>query len=281
MSNAHIEFLRTREIGEVINASLYFIRDQFRPVMWSIIYIAGPVFLVAVVLSTLYLAGEFGAGTGPVQYGIFANIMLTMGSNLAAVLVTVTIMAVMYEYIFLCFNHGIRPYDIGDVWYAVKRRIVLYFIYSILVTIMTFIGFLFLILPGIYLAITLSFIYMIAFIEDRSFPNAVGRCYEFIQGHWWNTFGLLLLVYIIYYIISMLFSMPALIYGAIIGFLSLGGDGMNMSYLISFLISLVASASYIAIILPVTAIAYQYFNIIERKHAPGLSQDIENLKIAD
>jgi hypothetical protein len=279
MAKTHTEFLRTRDTGEVINASLYFIREHFNPILKSILYIAGPVLLFTVIVSTFYMAGEIGAAFDSTQPVLFpAGLLITLVSNFAAMLVTVVIIAIMYEYIFLCYHHGIRHYEVSEVWNAVKKRILLYFIYSILVGILTFLGFLFLIIPGIYFMVTLSFIYMFTFFENRNFVEAVSRCHEFIQGQWWNTLGLLVLVYLIYYIISLLFSFPALIYGAIIGFLSIGGDGMNVSLIFSFLITMLASVSYVAIILPVTAVAYQYFNIVERKYAPGLSQDIENLK---
>jgi len=281
MSNAHIEFLRTRDIGEVLNASMYFIRDHFKPILRSVIYIAGPVLLVVVIISSFYLAGEFSAGENPIVTTMNGNILLLFVNNVLAMLVTIVIVAIMYEYIFLCYQQGIRAYEVDEVWYAVKKRILLYVMYSVLTGIITFIGLLFLIIPGIYIAVTLSFVYMVAFLEDRSFAGAVSRCYEFIQGHWWNTFGLLLLAYVIYYIISMLFSLPALIYGAVIGLMAAGGGETSISYFLSFVINLFSSVSYVAIILPVTALAYQYFNIMERKYAPGLSRDIENLKLAD
>jgi hypothetical protein len=281
MSNAHIEFLRTRDIGEVLNASMYFIRDHFKPILRSIIYIAGPVLIAVVVISSFYMAGEFSAGADPLSTGSAGYMLLFFINNLLALLVTIVIVAVMYEYIFLCYRQGIREYGVDEVWYAVKKRIALYVIFSVLTGIITFIGFLFLVVPGIYLAVTLSFVYAVAFLEDRTFAGAVSRCYDFVQGHWWNTFGLLLLAYVIYYIISMLFGLPALIYGAVIGILATGGGETNISYLLSFAITLISSVSYVAIILPVTATAYQYFNIMERKYAPGLSRDIENLKTAD
>ena len=281
MSNTHIEFLRTREIGEVLNASMYFIRDHFKPVMRSLIYIAGPVLLVAVITSSFYLAGEFTAGENPLLNSAESNMALFIVSNMLAMLVTVVIIAVMYEYIILCYENGIREYGVDEVWQGVKKRMMLYILYSVFNGIITFVGLMFLVVPGIYLGVTLSFVYMVAFVEGRSYPDAVSRCFNFVEGHWWNTFGLLLLAYVIYYIVSMLFGLPALIYGAIIGVLVSGGGETDISYVMSFLISFISSLSYVAIILPVTATAYQYFNILERKYAPGLSKDIENLKSAD
>ena len=151
MSNAHIEFLRTRDIGEVLNASMYFIRDHFKPIMRSIIYIAGPVLIAVVVISSFYLAGEFSAGADPLTFGSGWGMLLFFINNLLAMLVTIVIVAVMYEYIFLCYRQGIREYGVDEVWYAVKKRIALYFIYSVLTGIITFIGFLFLFVPGITL----------------------------------------------------------------------------------------------------------------------------------
>lgn len=281
MSNSHIEFLRTREIGEVLNASMYFIRDHFKPVLRSLIYIAGPVLMVAVITSAFYLAGDFSAGENPLFNSAESNMALFIVSNMFAMLVTVVIIAVMYEYIILCYENGIREYGVDEVWQGVKKRMILYILYSVFNGIITFVGLMFLVVPGIYLGVTLSFVYMVAFVEGRSYPDAVSRCYNFVQGHWWNTFGLLLLAYVIYYIISMLFGLPALIYGAIIGVLASGGGEIGISYVMAFIINFVSSLSYVAIILPVTATAYQYFNIVERKYAPGLSKDIENLKSAD
>lgn len=281
MSNSHIEFLRTREIGEVLNASMYFIRDHFKPVLRSLIYIAGPVLMVAVITSAFYLAGDFTAGENPLFNSAESNMALFIVSNMLAMLVTVVIIAVMYEYIILCYENGIREYGVDEVWQGVKKRMMLYILYSVFNGIITFVGLMFLVVPGIYLGVTLSFVYMVAFVEGRSYPDAVSRCFNFVQGHWWNTFGLLLLAYVIYYIISMLFGLPALIYGAIIGVLASGGGEIGISYVMAFIINFVSSLSYVAIILPVTATAYQYFNIVERKYAPGLSKDIENLKSAD
>lgn len=260
---------------------MYFIRDHFKPVLRSLIYIAGPVLMVAVITSAFYLAGDFTAGENPLFNSAESNMALFIVSNMFAMLVTVVIIAVMYEYIILCYENGIREYGVDEVWQGVKKRMILYILYSVFNGIITFVGLMFLIVPGIYLGVTLSFVYMVAFVEGRSYPDAVSRCYNFVQGHWWNTFGLLLLAYVIYYIISMLFGLPALIYGAIIGVLASGGGEIGISYVMAFIINFVSSLSYVAIILPVTATAYQYFNIVERKYAPGLSKDIENLKSAD
>jgi hypothetical protein len=148
MSNAHIEFLRTRDIGEVLNASMYFIRDHFKPILRSIIYIAGPVLIGVVALSSFYLAGEFSSGADPFTTGSGWDMMLFFINNLLALLVTIVIVAVMYEYIFLCYRQGIREYGVDEVWYAVKKRIALYVIFSVLTGIITFIGFLFLVRSG-------------------------------------------------------------------------------------------------------------------------------------
>jgi hypothetical protein len=278
MSNAHLEFLRTREIGEVINTSLYFIRDHFKPIIRALVYIAGPVLVILVLISAIYMKQELSGVTDDVSVFTSGNIFLFSLNNIMSLVALILVMGVMYEYVFLCYREGIRAYEPSEIWQSLKRRFPLYLAFAFLVSFMVFFGLLFFIVPGVYLMVTLQFVYVIAFIEDRSISDTITRSFEFIKGHWWNTLGLMLLVYLIYYIISVIFSMPALIFGGIIGIMSADGGEASVSYFVSFLVSLFATLGYVAIILPVVATCYQYFNILERKYGLGLSKDIEGLK---
>lgn len=65
---------------------------------------------------------------------------------------------------------------------------------SFLVFIGGFIGFLLLIIPGIWLVISMSMIAQAIAVEGIGPISAMRRSYNLVKGNWWETFGFLLLV---------------------------------------------------------------------------------------
>lgn len=55
-------------------------------------------------------------------------------------------------------------------------------------------GFLLLIIPGVWLGISLSMTTPVIAIEEKGPIPAIRRSYELVKGHWWETLGFLLLV---------------------------------------------------------------------------------------
>jgi hypothetical protein len=144
---------------------------------------------------------------------------------------------------------------------------------------MILIGGILLVLPGIYLLIVFSLIPPIMVIEKMGFSDALSRAFKLITEKWWSTCGLIFIMSIIVWFMSLIFSIPQ----GIFSFLTTlhGTDssiqtpvwqeaGMIISSIIySAGAGLLQSLVYLSL-------AFQLYNLIERKEAKGLMSKLEN-----
>jgi len=69
-------------------------------------------------------------------------------------------------------------------------------------------GFVALIVPGIYLAVRWFFVPQAVVIEDRRGPGALRRSGELIEGFWWRTFAILIVASLVAQIPAILITIP-------------------------------------------------------------------------
>lgn len=97
---------------------------------------------------------------------------------------------------------------------------------SLLYAIGVFLGFLALVIPGIYLAIRWVVASVTVILEDRGPTSALGRSAELVRGRWWPVFGVMLLGLIIQFVIGA-------IVGAILGAVIFASDDPNSAGLLA------------------------------------------------
>lgn len=138
----------------------------------------------------------------------------------------------------------------------------------------------------LYFGITLSLGSSIIVFEDNNPIDAIGRCFRLIVGKWWSTFGLIVVVGILSLIINQLFGIPRAIFFGVKAFTAFeeGGDFTNMvqmtsgEQLLNVLFSVFETfGTIVTNSLVFIAIAFQYFNLVERKESKGLMSQIEGL----
>ena len=84
---------------------------------------------------------------------------------------------------------------------------------SLLYALGVFIGFLLLVIPGIYLAIRWVVASVTVILEDRGPTASLGRSAELVRGRWWPVFGVMILGLIIQFVIG---AIVGAIFGAAI-----------------------------------------------------------------
>lgn len=89
-------------------------------------------------------------------------------------------------------------------------KIVNLFLAVIMVSLIFFVGFLLLIIPGIYLSIRLSFTFYEIAVENCSAIEGIKRSWELTKGHWWFIFGTSLLI-------GLVIMIPVLIVSIVVG----------------------------------------------------------------
>ena len=64
----------------------------------------------------------------------------------------------------------------------------------------------------IYTSVVLSLASSLLVFENKSVSQAIGDSFNFVKGHWWETFGVFIVISFIVSILGFIISTPVLIY---------------------------------------------------------------------
>ncbi|RFP65480.1 hypothetical protein D0N36_08315 [Hymenobacter lapidiphilus] len=127
-----------------------------------------------------------------------------------------------------------------------------------------------------YAIAPLSLFFIVWLREGRGFFGSIGRSFRLVWGKWWSTFGLLVVITLIMYLILLLSMGLLSVVGLPIGGLvSVEPDASSTRVLLivySALQSLVTLVYYPFILV---AISFQYFNLVERLDGTGTRLMVE------
>lgn len=284
MTNEKMKLYQQRDFGEKINATFTFLRDNFLPLGKSLLYIAGPAVLLVGIFNALSASNLF-FNDGDVSP---EEVLTTAGgvgiAGILALLTVPLVIGVVYGYMSLYFEQdGFEEIEVADVWAKVKENYLSILLSSIVVSVLTAFGFIFLIIPGFILLTAFSLIFVLLVKERLSFGEAFSRCFKLVSDHYLSTLGLLLVMIILQSIVTSVFNLPLMIFMGAGAFLSSSGDfdmenssaAVQALFIIFQVISTLGSQFMYAITL--IAIAFQYGNLVEKKESAGLMQEVENI----
>jgi hypothetical protein len=143
-------------------------------------------------------------------------------------------------------------------------------------------SFLLLYIAIFYVAVTFSLLFVIRAWEPVGFFTALTRSYRLVQGKWWSTFGILFVTSLIQSTISSLFFIPWYVNFIATLLHSTTGNPAEDPGFLSQLISqtflvLYFLSNVLLYCVPLIALAFQYFNLVELKESKGLLASIENI----
>lgn len=284
-----LEFYKKRQFGDKLNATFVFIRENALPYLKVQLMISGPLLLISSILTSNKIGGItdfFDLETGFTANGII-DMMELYGLMLLTSLVTTTVVpAVTYGYMMAYKDHTPSDITVAAVVKGFGSRFFNILGLNILSYIVIIIATFFFIIPGIYVAIVLSLGAAIIVFEQSNPIDAFGRAFKLISGKWWSTFGILIVMGIIGYIISMFFSIPRFILVGIEAFTTVQDGGeldpltlmSNTNQALNILFSLFETFGQILLYtLIYIAVAFQYFNLVERRESRGLVAKIEQM----
>lgn len=311
-----IEFPQARDFSRKLNTTFEFLRQNFKSLGKSILYISGPSVLVASLLIGSFM-GEFltlsqslqsqaGDAEALGEYFLTVSFWAQIFAMLIFFFISfVVTIATINCYINLYIEKRSNKIEVQEVWDQVRITFwnyagttILFFITYILVVILLvipvvilgsispfliFLGAIFLFVGLFFLAISVSLTYFIQSHEKKSFIPAMVRSYRLVNnGKWWSTFGLLFLLQMITGISSYIFLMPyyVIIISASLHTVSTGNPLEMSSTMVTISMicfTLYYMAQMLLYSLPHVGIAFQYFNLVELKEARGLMSQIENI----
>lgn len=286
-----IEFYKTRQFGDKLNMTFVFLRENAGPYLKSQILIAGPILLLLNILVNRYSMSLIGFNPIEATANDILNMANIYGLVLLNAFVTGSIMpAIAYGYMRAYQEKEPNEINISTVTMGLPSKIFNLLGFNILVFIIVGFGLLFFIIPGIYLFVVLSFGSAIIIFEDSNPIDAISRSFLLIRGKWWSTFGLIIVATFIGYLVNMLFGLPRIFMMGFDAFSSaMEGAGpdemlremgdMSMTQQVLGVVFSVFETfgAILTYSLTYLALAFQYFNLVERRESRGLMSDIAEM----
>jgi hypothetical protein len=273
-----IELRRLRDFGQIITDSFTFLKENFKPLFIALLITCG-FFIILGTISSVFAymkmtsvftfdLNSYNAQAYSVSYilSIIINAFILILTQAFIHLITICYISVYIQ------KNNTQP-TLAEVWGYFKFYFFRVFGSGILLIILSAIGFMLCIIPGIYLMPIFYLIIPIIVIENTSFGYAFNKSFRLIKDNWWLVFGVIFITSLIVSIAASFVSIP-------ISVITVGSKFLSLkSYTLPLLIifSTLRNILNLAYALPAIAICLCYFNLAEQKEGTGLLDRIEKL----
>lgn len=277
------DFRRERDFGAKISATFEFIGAHWRPLGKCLLYFVIPTaLLMGIALGvaqnqSFRLIGQV-ASTPAEQLTRLGNIYSnwTHWLGLIMALISYTLLgATVYGYVrvrmALPHEQEVTP---ALVWQQLLHLAPRLGVSTVVVTVITMIGFILLVIPGIYLSVALSLVWAIQAFEDSALGAGTSRSLSLIRGKWWSTLGLIFIMSVVIGIVGSVLQIPRYVsfVGKLLHWEWLGSDGLLVAG------SIMSSVGQMILYVPlILVLMFQYFNLVERKEDVGLRSLVDSL----
>ncbi len=280
-----INFREIGDLGQILQKSAQFIRQNFLSIFKSALLIVIIPFAVGAVVSGASLVRFYSnLGSNMMDPNFINNPFSLLGSlipgsllmSIAYMLFYIVTISYLKQYV-----NGVEEINQSTIWEEVKKHILKVFFGGILVLIITYIGMVFCFIPGIYFSIVFSHIFAIAIVEGKSFGESFSKSFRIIKGQWWNSFLLYLVSTFIISGITFISILPTYIIMFVGVFRNVSSgtpenafDSMSTAgwlmpiYFLVYLVTLLIMA-----VIQTT----NYYNLVERQEGLGEKSAIEGL----
>ena len=266
-----INFREERDLGQKINATFSFIRNNFKPLLRTLVFIVLPFALVAGIFNGIAqyrmftVDQDFSGGIGAFYFGrqitslhYWIAVFFMMVSF---VLVSLSVCAYIVEY--MDSNGQVDPA-------AVRERVKTNFIPTLYSGIGAFIlillGYALLLIPGIYISVAFSMFIIVMVREELGFVDTLERCVDLVKGNWWATFGMIMVIMFIQYMFQMLTGLPMVII-TILNVAKIPAASNQVLTIAANSFAVIGNVLFYTI--SIIGIAFQYFNLVEIKEGVG------------
>ncbi len=206
---AQAPLLRPLSIAEIIDAAFRLYRRHFGRLVAIAAVVYVPLAIIEALLAAVLLstATRMPQGAGQPPTGLLAGMGIGMlvigllamiGYMLAYAAMTV---AISREYL----GQDITP---GEAYQQVIPSLGTLIVTAILVAVVVGIGMMLCIIPGVYLAVALTFAIPVVVLEGLGATAALSRSMELVRGYWLRVFGTMFLLGLIVGLIQMAILWP-------------------------------------------------------------------------
>lgn len=285
MESNNLKLMQVRDFGDVLNASFQFLRNEWKQLGTLLLHYFAPFLIIFSALQSYAQTRimSFMKNIDPENivesYTTMFTSPLIIANFLFQILILTMLLGILYSYIDVYLKKGQGNFTMSDITPLLFKNSLNALVISIVISIISFIGFMMCFVPGIFLGNSLSLAAVVLLIEKKGISNAMSRSWKLVKVQWWNTLLINIIGIVIIMIISYLLSLPLTILTVtktILGAKSGTEIDIPTWYFIAQgIISMVSTVLYI---IPYTFIAFQYFNLVEKEERPSLLDKIDRLE---
>ena len=264
---------------DTITAIFEFLRSALKPYFKAVTAIAGPYIAVAAIATGVYYRDVTDLAAIIIEDRGIADMMIPLGvMYVAMIIASMLLLATTYSFLRFSQREGRYP-ELFEVREEMQGTLGMVIVSTILIVLIEIPAFLFLIVPGIWIAVPLALVIPIRYNEGLGFSDAVRRAFQLIRERWWWTFGVMLLCYFAQSIAASIFSLPATM---LMMFTTISaGEGGEPSFIIQLIAGILGAFSqlasfYFSSVVAVSTAAL-YYNHVERMDATHLTDRVSDL----
>jgi hypothetical protein len=292
MTKNRINFKKERDFGDLFNATFNFITQEYKRLATAILYIVVPWLLLAAIAMSVYSLksqeltqsiAETQTGT-PDPFAVFSVMGALWGYIAIALIIsliaTAILLGTVYSYVKLYIQNNPEGFTIFDVWQQAKKHFLTFTVATFLIGLVVGIGFVFCLIPGIYLGVALSIVLCIMIFEEKDFSSAFGRSIRLINKNWWQTFAVIIIATIILYVLMIFISLPSMLFSlkSVLTNVKSGQPITNNLSIGYYIFSTITQTlTQILLVIPILLSAFIYYSIVEKVEKLSLMTKIAQI----
>lgn len=264
-----IELNRIRTLGEIIDDSIQFFKQNWRPLLRSYFTICGffwVVSFVVAILNQVQTAQRLAMGGSQFGATYFLAMFFDLVSGIVIILTVMSFIALYKE------KQNQAP-STEEVWSYFKYYFFRIFGSYLALALCLVAGLLCCVIPFFYLAVVFSIIFPIMIMENTTFGYAFSRSFKLIKNRWWNVLGVIIISDIIIVVAMFSIGIPVTLVVVSTKFLT------NVGGLTIYKYATVIVTHFLQFLypIPLIAITLTYFSLTEEKDEGALYERINSI----
>ena len=269
--------LRPLAVGEMLDAGFRLFGARFWTLITCVLVPILPLTIVATVLQASVDPNAFDLDATSADVDGGTALAGTLVASLIQFAAAALAIAACFKAISAAYL-GERAGAAESLRYGLGRTLWLCVAYIVVIVIVV-VGLVFLIIPGIWLAVKLSMEFPAVVFERRNAFSAVGRSWSLTRGNFWRTFGTLLVVFLITFVAQLVFG------GVVGGILGAADAGELTTAVVLTLVNLITLALTYPLWAAVTTVLYYDLRVRNEGFdlhllAQGMGADASRFKAA-
>ncbi|NCD72314.1 hypothetical protein [Mucilaginibacter agri] len=268
-----IELNKIRNLDEIVSDTIIFFKQNFKPLLKAYFTICGAFLIAGLILAVINffeMRVHMEEGTSIFTTTYFLSLLFGLINYTATILTTLSFITIYRE-------KGNEAPTVEEVWSYFKFYFLKALWAIIAIVVISSIGSVFCLLPGIYLFTVLGLILPIIVVENTTFNYAISRSFQIIKKSWWRVFGSMLIISVVVLAAYTVLAIPVMLVAEIYALVT--GISLTTFYLMP--LAVVSSAAQFLYILPIIALALSYFSLTEQQDGTSLLNRIETFGVTD